>query len=84
MVAAENLLVALLGVLPGLPVGVIGPSAFLSTYSNYLFRLDLVVNPGPLLLSAAAILALAALSQWPGLRAIRRLKIVTIVRERGG
>ena len=84
LVATENLLMACLGVAPGLVVGVLGAKAFLASYSTDQYRLDLVVRPTTLLLSAAAILAVAAMSQWPGLRAVRRLDIATVVRERGG
>ncbi|MGH3734884.1 MAG: ABC transporter permease [Micromonosporaceae bacterium] len=84
LVAAENLLVASLGVVPGLILGVVAGRLFLDSYSSDQFRLDLVVRPTTLLFSAVAVLAVAAASQWPSLRAVRRLEIATVVRERGG
>src|SRR5665648_646422 len=45
MIAGENLLVTLMGVVPGLVIGVLGGRVFLDSYSNDQFRLDLVVNP---------------------------------------
>jgi putative ABC transport system permease protein len=84
LVAGENLLVTLLGVVPGLAVGVLGGRAFLSSYSNDQFRLDLVVRPLTLVVSALALLVVAGFSQWPGLRAVTRLDLARAVRERSG
>lgn len=82
LIAAENLLVTGLGVAIGLPVGVAGGAAMLSTYSSDQFTLDLAVKPLTLIVSAVVILFVATLSQWPSLRAIRRMNIAAIVRER--
>lgn len=84
LVAGENLLTTLLGVIPGLALGVLGGKAFLASFSNDQFRLDLVVRPLTLAASALAILAVAALSQWPGLRAVARQDLAQTVRERSG
>lgn len=84
LIAGENLLTTLLGVVPGLLIGILGGRAFLASYSSDQFRLDLVVRPLTLVVSALAILAVAALSQWPGLRAIGRLDLAQVVRERSG
>lgn len=84
LIAAENLVVTVLGIGPGLLLGVLGGRAFLATYSSDQFRLDLTVQPGTLLGSAAAILAVAAISQWPGLRAVGRLDLAAVIRERTG
>jgi putative ABC transport system permease protein len=84
LVAGENLLTTLLGVVPGLALGVLGGKAYLASYSNDQMRFDLVVRPTTLIVSAAAILAVAALSQWPGLRAVSRLDLAQAVRERSG
>lgn len=82
LIAWENLLVTALGIAPGLVLGVLGGSAMLETYSTDQFTLDLVVRPLTLLGSAGVILVVAALSQWPGLRAVRRMDVAELVRER--
>ena len=82
LVTGENLLMTLIGVVPGLLVGVLGGRAFLASYSNDQFRLTLVVRPSTLALSALAVLVVAALSQWPSLRAVNRLDLAAAVRER--
>jgi putative ABC transport system permease protein len=82
LVTGENLLTTVLGIVPGLAAGVLGGKAFLASYSNDQFRLDLVVRPLTLLVSALAILTVAAVSQWPGLRAVGRMDLAQSVRER--
>ena len=77
-------MLTLLGVIPGLVLGVLGGRAFLATYTNDQLRLELDVRPLTLLASAAAILLVAVLSQRPGLRAIARLDLASTVRERAG
>ena len=84
IITSENLLLTLLGVIPGLVLGVLGGQAFLATYTNDQLRLELDVRPLTLLASAAAILLVAVASQRPGLRAIARLDLATTVRERAG
>ena len=84
MVTGENLLTTGLGIIPGLAIGVLGGKAFLASYSNDQFRLDLIVRPTTLAISALAILVVAAVSQWPGLRAVSRLDLAQAVRERSG
>ncbi len=82
MISSENLIMTLLGVVPGVVAGVIGGAALMRSFSSDLFQLELVVQPTTVLIAVAAILAVAALSQWPSLRAMRRLDIAAVVRER--
>ncbi len=82
VVGGENTLVAALGVAPGLVLGVIAAGAMMQTYSSDQFTFDLYIRPSTLLLSALAIMAVAVLSQVPGLRAIRRMDVAQVVRER--
>ena len=82
LVTGENLLMTLIGVVPGLLVGVLAGRAFLASYSDDQFHLTLVVRPSTLALSALAVLVVAALSQWPSLRAVNRLDLAGAVRER--
>jgi len=84
IITGENLLLTLLGVIPGLILGVLAGRAFLATYANDQFRLELAVRPLTLAVSAAAILLVALASQRPGLRAIARLDLAATVRERAG
>jgi putative ABC transport system permease protein len=82
LVGGENLIIAGFGVIPGLILGVVGAKVLLAGYSSDQFTLDLVVNPWILVAASLAIMFVAAISQWPGLRAIKRMNIAQVVRER--
>ncbi len=82
LVGGENTIVAALGVIPGLVLGVIAAAAMLQSYSSDQFTLTLDIQPLTLVLSAAAIMAVAVVSQWPGLRAVRKMDVAQVVRER--
>ncbi len=82
LVTAENLLVSILGILPGLLAGYLMAKWMMSTFSSEIFSFDLHINPTTYLVAAAMILGIAAVSQWPGLRAIARLNIPQITKER--
>jgi putative ABC transport system permease protein len=80
--ATENLLATALGVPLGLILGVLAARAFLDTFSSDLFHFALHLDWWTLPASAAGVLLAAALSQWPATRAIRRMDIARVVRER--
>ena len=78
--AVGKLLIA--GIIPGLILGWIAADVMLQTYSSDQFTLDLQFRLSTILLSVGVIMLVAALSQIPGLRAIRRMDIAQVVRER--
>ncbi|MEU7141388.1 FtsX-like permease family protein [Nocardia sp. NPDC046473] len=82
LITGENLLITLLGIGPGLALGVLGGHAFLATYTNDQFQLDLVVRPSTLGIATLVVLAVATVSLLPGLRAVRGLDLAAIMRER--
>jgi putative ABC transport system permease protein len=82
LITAENLLVTVLGLPPGIALGFVLAKPLLGTFTNDLWRFDMVMNPLTPILASVAILLAAVLSQWPGLRVIRRLDIAAIVRLR--
>ena len=82
LITAENLLVTVLGLGPGILLGFVLAKPLLGTFTNDLWRFDMVINPLTPILAAAAILLAAVLSQWPGMRVIRRLDIASVVRLR--
>ncbi|MBF6543158.1 ABC transporter permease [Nocardia brasiliensis] len=82
LITGENLLLTLLGIGPGLVLGVLGGHSFLSTYANDQFQLDLVVRPGTLGGAALVVLCVATVSLLPGLRAVRGLDLAAVLRER--
>lgn len=82
LITAENVLVVLLGIAPGLLAGYWLAALFMGQFSNDQFSFDLQMRTSTLVLSAVAIVVVALLSQLPGLRALRRLDVARVVRER--
>ena len=82
MMTVENLLLTLIGIPLGLALGYVVAMGFMSSFSSDLFSFDLDMNPWTLLWTSLAVLLVALLSQMPGLRAVRRLDIATVVRQR--
>jgi putative ABC transport system permease protein len=82
LVTGENMLVATLGIIPGLVLGLLAADAMVRSYSSDQFSLELTIRPTSIALAIAAILAVVALCQVPGVRSIRRLNVAEVVRER--
>jgi putative ABC transport system permease protein len=82
MITAENFLVTAIGIVPGLIVGVEVSRLFLASFESEAFSFELQIRASTLVLSAIAILAVSLLSERPGLRAVKRLDIARVVRER--
>ncbi len=81
-IATENLSATVLGLPFGLALGVVTAAALNSSFSSDLFHINLVLGWWPLPAAALGVLAAAALSQWPAIRAVRRIDVARIVRER--
>ncbi len=54
----------------------------MASFGNDLFKFHLQVRAPTLVLCALAILIVAMLSRRPGVRAVRRLKVAEVARER--
>jgi putative ABC transport system permease protein len=82
LVTGENLITVLLGIVPGLIVGYAVAALFMGSFSNDQFSFDLEMRTSTLVLSALAIVIVALISQVPGIRALRRIDIASVIRER--
>ena len=82
LVSSENLLLTVIGIVPGLVIGYYAAAAFMASFSSDLFSFDLALRPWTPALVALALIAAALLSQWPVLRAVDRIDIAVVVRER--
>jgi putative ABC transport system permease protein len=82
LVTAENLVLTMVALVPGLAIAYLVAAEFMASFSSDLFRFDLAVRPTTFVGTAAVILAVALLSQWPSLRAVGRLDLARVVRER--
>ncbi len=82
LVTGENLLLTIAGVLVGLVVGYTVAAEFMASFSSDLFSFNLHVRPTTFLFTAAAVLVVGVLSQRPALRAVGRMDLGRIVRDR--
>jgi putative ABC transport system permease protein len=81
MITVENLLLGLIGVLAGLPLGY-----FLAVYLFRLFQTDamtfyLWISPTTYLWTAALVMAIMLLSQVPSIRHLNRLELARVIKE---
>ena len=82
MIVGENLFLTLLGIVPGVILGVWSASLFMGLFSNDSFNMSLMMSPWTVVIAAASMIAVALLSLIPGVRSVKRLDIGAVVRER--
>jgi putative ABC transport system permease protein len=82
LVTGENLLLTAVGIIPGLLIGWLVAAVFMQQFTSDTFNFDLQMHPTTFVWSAVAMLVVALLSLWPGIRWIRRLNVGLVVRER--
>lgn len=82
IITAENVLLTIAGIVPGLVIGYLAAWEFMATFSSDLFSFDLHVQPTTFIFTALGILAAALVSQAPILRSVRGIDIARVVRER--
>lgn len=80
IVAGENLLVAVLSLVPGLPLAYLTAAAFMASFSSPLFRFELAIRPGTWIVACVSVLFAVLASQLPALRSVARLDLATAVR----
>jgi putative ABC transport system permease protein len=82
LIAGENILLTCMGIIPGLIIGYAVAAVFMQSYSSDQFSFAISMRPISLMLSALAMIVVAVLSLIPAIRAVKRLDIGAIVRER--
>ena len=82
MIVGENLFLTMLGIVPGVILGVWMASLFMGLFSNDSFNMSLSMSPVTVVIAAASMIAVALLSLIPGVRSVKRLDIGAVVRER--
>ena len=82
LIMGENMLLTLIGIIPGLIVGYLVAAQFMSYYSSDMFQFNLEMRWSTLVFSALFMLAVAAISLWPGIRSVDRIDVASVVRER--
>jgi len=81
-IATENLVATALGLPFGLALGTWAAWGMMRTYSSDLFSMQLTMPWWLLPACTLGVMLAAALSQWPAVRAVRRVDVATVVRER--
>lgn len=81
-IATESLVATTLGIPFGLLLGVWAAKEFLASFSSDIFQFPLVMPWWVLVGAALGVLAAAGISQWPASRAIARVDVAKVVRER--
>jgi ABC-type antimicrobial peptide transport system permease subunit len=74
--------VAIMGIPIGLVAGYYLSKVALGTFSSDLFSFDLYVKPMTFVWASLAIIVVALIRQVPGLRALRRISIPKVIKER--
>jgi putative ABC transport system permease protein len=82
VLATENLVATALGLPLGLVAGVIAARGMLGMFASDMFSIRLDLGWWVLALAALGVMLAAAASQLPAARAIRRLDVARVVRER--
>ncbi len=82
MIVGENLFLTMLGIVPGVILGVWMASLFIGLFSNDSFNMSLMMSPWTVVIAAGSMIVVAMLSLIPGVRSVKRLDIGAVVRER--
>jgi len=81
-IATESLVATAIGLPFGLLLGVVAAKQFLATFSSDIFQFPLVMPWWVLVGAAVGVLVAAGVSQVPASRAIRKVDVAKVVRER--
>ena len=82
MITVENVLVVAIGILPGCLIAYEVARLYMGQFSTDWFSFGVEARTSTFVLSAMAILVVAMLSELPGLRAVKKLDVAAVVRER--
>jgi len=82
LITLENFLLVVIGTIPGLPIGYYMSKMAMNEFSSDLFSFDLHIFPLTYLYTALIIIAIALVSQWPALKAVHKLDLAKVIKER--
>jgi putative ABC transport system permease protein len=82
LIAFENIMLTVMGVIPGAVLGYIVGIYFMRQFSVDAFTLDFAMRPVSILISIIAMVVVAGLSLIPSIRRVRKIDIGETVRER--
>lgn len=82
LIAFENIMLTVIGVVPGAALGYVVGIYFMRQFSVDAFTLDFAMRPLSIVLSVLTMLVVAGFSLIPAIRRVRRIDIGETVRER--
>ena len=82
MIAGETAILTAIGIVPGGIIGDLAARGFIGSFSSPEFPITAEVRPLSYVITAIVMFGVAALSLLPARRAVRRINIGEIVRER--
>ena len=82
MIVGENLLLTVVGIVPGIILGIWIADLFMKSFSNDSFSFELIFHPRTIVIAALSMIVVALLSLIPGVRSVKRLDVGAVVRER--
>ena len=82
MIVGENLLLTVVGIVPGILLGIWIADLFMKSFSNDSFSFELIFHPRTIVIAALSMIVVALLSLIPGVRSVKRLDVGAVVRER--
>lgn len=82
LIGVENILLTLMGIIPGVIAGYAIGYVFMTQFSVDAFTLQFAMQPTSVVISAAAMVGAAALSLIPAILKVRRIDVGETVRER--
>mgnify|MGYP001825084088 FL=1 len=82
LIVGETFLLTAMGIVPGLVAGYLAAVAFMNSFSSDQFPIVATMRWFVYVGTAAAMFVVAALSLLPALRAVKRINVGEIVRER--
>jgi len=82
LITAENMLLAALGIVPGLVVGYWFAVLAMNQFNNDLFTYSLHMQVSSFVVTAGVIQLTSLLAQVPALRAIHRVDMTKVIKER--
>jgi putative ABC transport system permease protein len=82
MITGETFLLTAIGIVPGLVAGYWAAVAFMNSFSSDQFPIVAEVRPWTFVLTALGLMAVAGISLIPAVRAVKRINVGEVVRER--
>lgn len=81
MLTTENLLLGVLGLIPGLPLGYGLAAYFFTLFQADIFSFELAIFTRTYLLAIGLIILIVLLSQIPGIRQLNRIDLARVIKE---